>query len=68
MAARTSGGRLVEVWVINSSKLLGRNCINFILDGSGGKSIQLYELVLMWTWAGIPGFTAGSGLVNSTIT
>src|SRR5437867_12872677 len=35
MAARTSGGRLVEVWVISSSRLLGRNCICFILEGEG---------------------------------
>src|SRR5712675_711458 len=32
MAARTSGGRLVEVRVINSSRMLERNCISFILD------------------------------------
>src|SRR5260370_12302704 len=32
MAARTSAGRLVEVWVISSSKLPARNCINFILS------------------------------------
>src|ERR1700686_4098873 len=31
IAARTSGGRLVEVWGISSSKLLDRNCMNFIL-------------------------------------
>ena len=27
IAARTSGGRLVEVWVISSSRLLARNSI-----------------------------------------
>jgi hypothetical protein len=27
MAARTSGGRLVEVWVMSSSRLLARNSI-----------------------------------------
>jgi len=30
MAARTSGGRFVDVWVISSSKLLARNSISLI--------------------------------------